>query len=576
MAGNIKKIISLLSMLCLLVGMLPMAVGASECSAHSYRDGICQVCGKSAIDLSYATLSVENEVFYNIYFTLDDPALDPVEMGLLLGEQTLPGYAVEGDFYCVQTDGIPAKALGDDLNFQVYAKLADGTVIYSKTAVYSTARYARNVLSNSADAGMKALVVALLNYGTAAQSYFGHNTDAPLNGILTETEMALAETYRADMMESITSVSPDKLGQFAKTEEGFLENYPTVSCEGSFAINYYFTPAFTPEGEVTFYYWTQTDYRNAEVLTAENASGTMAMTAGENGQYAAEYTDIAAKHLDQTLYVAAVYEHAGKLYSTGVLPYSLGAYCTSSAVNSADAAMVEVGRTAVVYGYYAKQYFRVIAGEDQYVREDGTVLQPGESMPQVPRDGDVYFADGYIYKYGYVLEKTTLKPGNTQPRWVDAELAGWSVAVQDRSHTSYGEIRTSIGGAPVVSMRYTFADCVNMTKAPLIPKTIKDMTGTFYGCTALTGEVTVLAQFDEVLECKDSCLYCNSYQSLGCEKCLRCGVWVDCFAGTVLPISLRGTCNRQYELAATSENGNVKVMIPAILPVEPPLKPEIM
>lgn len=571
MAGNIKKIISLLAVCCLLLGMLPVAVGASECSAHSYSNGVCDLCGKSAIDLSHATLSVENEVFYNIYFTLDDPDLSPVEMGLLLPEEgeRIPGYAVDGEFFSVRTDGIPAKALGDTLNFQVYAKLAEGTYIYSKPAFYNTTLYARNLLNTSDDENLKALVVSLLNYGTAAQSYFTHNVDAPLNGFLSENELALAEAYRADMMAGITKVSSDKQGQFAKTPGAFSESYPTVSCEGSFAINYYFTPAFAPEGDVTFYYWTQADYLAAEVLTPENATGSQVMTAGENGKYVAEYTDIAAKHLDQTLYVAAVYEHG----STGVLPYSLGAYCISSAANSADAAMVTVGKTAVIYGYYAKRYFRVIAGEDQYVKEDGTVLQPGESMPDIPKDGDVYVAGGYTYKYGYVLERTTLKPADVKLRWVDAELAGWSVAVNDRSLTQYGQILTSIGGAPVVSMRYTFLGCVNMTTAPLIPETIKDMTGTFYGCTALTGEVTLLAQFDEIESCWNRCLLCSNKP---CEDCVHCGAWVDCFAGTVQPIALRGTCNRQRELAATAENHNVRVLVPVILPVEPPLKPEIM
>jgi hypothetical protein len=274
--------------------------------------------------------------------------------------------------------------------------------------------------------------------------------------------------------------------------------------------------------------------------------------------------------------VAAVYPHNGQLCASGVLPYSLGAYCTASAANSTDPAMVAVGQTAAVYGYYAKRYFRVLSYKEQYIPSDGAILRPGQSMPEEPSIGDVYIADGYTYRYGYIQQMATLKPSNISVQWVNADLGGWSVTVNDRSRSSYGEILSNILGKPVVSMRYTFANCTNMITAPVIPETIRDMTGTFYGCTALTGEITILAQFCEVADCGKCCILCSAHMSLPCEKCRYCGAWVDCFAGTVLPIALRGTCNRQYELAATGNNGNVTVLIPLIRPVEPPLKPEIM
>ena len=88
-------------------------------------------------------------------------------------------------------------------------------------------------------------------------------------------------------------------------------------------------------------------------ISAENADKVVAMTA-ENGVYSASSDEIAAKYLDKTLYVAAVYQSNGVTYCSGVLPYSIAAYCrnvTGSVQNLATA--------AAIYGCAAKQYFGV-------------------------------------------------------------------------------------------------------------------------------------------------------------------------------------------------------------------------
>ena len=82
------------------------------------------------------------------------------------------------------------------------------------------------------------------------------------------------------------------------------------------------------------------DYAKAEVLTAENATGIV------NGT---TVSGIAAKDLDSTIYVAGVYESNGVCYCTGVLPYSVGAFCASNGSALAQA--------IAVYGYYAEAYF---------------------------------------------------------------------------------------------------------------------------------------------------------------------------------------------------------------------------
>ena len=61
----------------------------------------------------------------------------------------------------------------------------------------------------------------------------------------------------------------------------------------------------------------------------------------------------------------------------------------------------------------------------------------------------------------------------------------WSVVAIDKDKTSYGEIKSYIGGYAVTDMTLTFADCVNMVEAPSIPNTVTKLISTFNGCVSL-------------------------------------------------------------------------------------------
>ncbi|MBQ7345657.1 MAG: hypothetical protein IJW45_06315, partial [Oscillospiraceae bacterium] len=66
--------------------------------------------------------------------------------------------------------------------------------------------------------------------------------------------------------------------------------------------------------------------------------------------------DIAAKKLDETVYVAGFYTYDGVTYSTGLLNYSIGKYCEGIAAKDTSTQQALAQATAV-YGYYAKEYF---------------------------------------------------------------------------------------------------------------------------------------------------------------------------------------------------------------------------
>lgn len=326
--------------------------------------------GQPVITPQYPTLSFEDEVKYNIYFSieaLEDVALS--DMGLITFDSRLtdgtvadavdviPGayYNSTAGFYMVRTNGIPAAQMGDAVYFKVYAKLSDGSYVYSDVYGYSAVQYANDQLSGEADLDLKALVVAMLDYGAAAQVEFGYKTDALMNAGLTDDQRALVAAYEAGMVDDVIAVDSSKVGSFASTGPAFSGAYPTVSFEGAFAINYYFTPAKTVDGTVTMYYWDQDTYTSASMLTAENACGSVVMTQ-KDGQYHAAYTGIAAKQIDETVFVAVVYESDGVNHCSGVIPYSLGAYCIDCIAGS-DVSMQALAKATAVYGCYAEKYF---------------------------------------------------------------------------------------------------------------------------------------------------------------------------------------------------------------------------
>ena len=314
------------------------------------------------LTLSYPTLAFEDEIFYNVYFTASDISA-VVEMGLVTfadrnedgtvadALEIIPGYVSNADgSHTARSNGVPAKMLGDTIYFKVYAKLSDGTYIYSDVVGYHAVAYANTVLGGNSSAEAKALVVAMLNYGAAAQVSFDYKTDALMNANLTADQLALVEAYSDTMVTDVAKPSAIKMGSFVMNG-GYTDIHPTVSFEGAFSINYYFTPANTPDNStVTFYYWDAASYGKVGVLTTGNATGTVKIPVNDSCTAAIE--GIAAKQIDDAFYVAAVYTAGGTSYPTGVIGYSLGAYCKSLAAKGDT-----IGAATAVYGYYAKAYF---------------------------------------------------------------------------------------------------------------------------------------------------------------------------------------------------------------------------
>jgi hypothetical protein len=313
------------------------------------------------------SLSFKDEILVNLYYTVSDMT-DVVEQGMLVfdtnpgtadiadADAVFPGavYVESNGRYVSTTTGIAAKRMGDTRYYAAYVKLTDGSYVYSSVYDYSPKKYAYNMLSKSTtSAGQKALCVAMLNYGTAAQIYFDYNAQSPMNADLTAAQQDMIVDYNSSLFTGAVAASSSKTGNFPRSSTGYKSRSATVSFEGALSINYYFTPNATVNGNMTFYYWTPADYAAAGILNTANASGSCAMVEN-NGVYFAQVSGISAKELDNTFYVAGVYtDAAGNRCCTGVIAYSLSRYC----MNNDSGNMAELAQATAMYGYYAKAYF---------------------------------------------------------------------------------------------------------------------------------------------------------------------------------------------------------------------------
>ena len=97
---------------------------------------------------------------------------------------------IDGEaYYYVSFNGIAAKEMSDDVNVQIV--VADKLAV-SKVYTDSIRVYANRQLDKAEEAVIKGLYVDMLNYGAAAQTYFGYDAQNLANAELTAEEQGYA------------------------------------------------------------------------------------------------------------------------------------------------------------------------------------------------------------------------------------------------------------------------------------------------------------------------------------------------------------------------------------------------
>jgi len=195
-------------------------------SSHHYVNNICTRCGqnvalsgKTTVTVSHSC-TVENDLSLNYYFTLGKKGADSTAFTDIHLEVTKASYNSDGrrvyttEVIYPTTDTskgytrykftfkkIAASELGNSISAVLHA--TQGGVEYrSGTDTYNIKKYAYTMigLSTSSDS-LKTMLVDLLNYGAASQTWFGYNTESLANAELTDEQKLLGTVNAVDLSD---------------------------------------------------------------------------------------------------------------------------------------------------------------------------------------------------------------------------------------------------------------------------------------------------------------------------------------------------------------------------------------
>ena len=286
--------------------------------------------------------------------------------------------------YYAYSHGIPAKEYNDTIYYRTYI-VVDGVEYYGDIIEYSVVTYCENQLKKTTASAnkMKPLLAAMLNYGAAAQEYFGYKTDAKANaclqtyvnqGLLDAAHLTMnwSDSYLTALVEADAAMTVNFAVNEAKRTSKNLGLEGAVETKLTFAykLNGNAGSMMPADGNVTFYYWTAGTYNalkaDGKVLTKDNADYIKTgdeITQTHSTKYGYEYyamsEGIPAKQLGESIYTAAVFTMAdGTEYCSGVTVYSAEEYASGQiSKTSAAANLKALAKWMVIYGEAAYTYF---------------------------------------------------------------------------------------------------------------------------------------------------------------------------------------------------------------------------
>ncbi len=219
MQKTAKKVCSLLLALVLILGMLPISALATESGTTQWVGTDLQL-GEDLTLRFYANISAEHATDGVMTVTVDGRTYETFTVSeMTVGDN---GYV------------FPVALGAAQMTAQVKLTLVSGgQTVLEKTS--SIRDYADAILAGKYTEELKSLVKWMLNYGAAAQGYFGVNTGNPANaGCELESNQAIPEEVPCtDVSDSLSGVNFYGASMVFRSKIA-LRFYFTVSGSGSY------------------------------------------------------------------------------------------------------------------------------------------------------------------------------------------------------------------------------------------------------------------------------------------------------------------------------------------------------
>ncbi|MBQ9757893.1 MAG: hypothetical protein IJW15_05735 [Clostridia bacterium] len=244
-----------------------------------------------------------------------------------------------------------------DMNKKIYARIVakdnNGNTVYGSVPYvgYSIVTYAENMMTNQQ---LRPLLVKMLNYGAAAQEYFGSDRK-PANSILAETEKVMDFT-KLYVSQAKTIEEKTRNGKCNAQIIG-----KTLSLEGDISINYYVSDEKNVD-EMGVLFWTEDSYKKTNSHIAGTQSFVVKDYAISDRYKIYTFDNIVSSKMFDNVY-ARVYTKVGNTYKySDIDKYSVRDYAANQISKSSDTLLKNLLRRLLIYGDEARRYFKIING----------------------------------------------------------------------------------------------------------------------------------------------------------------------------------------------------------------------
>lgn len=227
--------------------------------------------------------------------------------------QTVTEYIARDGYHIYAFRGINAAEMSSLVTATLYAE-RNGALSSSSCVNYSVLTYATNLLSKTTDENLKTLLVDMLNYGAAAQRYFGYNLAAPANGNLTQEQLAWGTQDIPAVTSCCEIVPQDNATVRFKSASLLLEE--------KVAIRYYLDlTAYAGSAEDLELHVSYRDLNGAEQTTViDGSAGTV-----QQGLLRVSFDSLNAAQMRTACSASVVSKSTGQQISDTLI-YSIGSY----------------------------------------------------------------------------------------------------------------------------------------------------------------------------------------------------------------------------------------------------------
>ena len=306
-------------------------------SANSFTFTAEYASKSPAVSLYGRSLTLKDNIDVNYYMEMSDSVFEhDAYMEFKIGGQTYKLNA--SDAAEVNENGKTLYKFSCPVNAaQMSDTIETRIVIDNKTEEeysYSVKEYATELLSKSNEYPEETikLVKALLNYGTAAQSFFKYNTDKPANAGLSDTDKAIAA---ADFEEYKAVIKTDS----ANGQSNGLTYYgSSLICKSEMTVRHYF---MVNEGcDINNYKFSYVNADGNEVsLTPKKAS---------DGVYCVDINGIMARNLNSNYACKVTGKNKACILELDYGPFSY----SQKVINSGNSSTELKNLVNALYWYY--------------------------------------------------------------------------------------------------------------------------------------------------------------------------------------------------------------------------------